>query len=141
MGSSPSVAARLSNDARKSLAILSLSKAEPVARLAGREGVSRQFVYRQKQKAAEALDEAFAAKGDDVIFHLPVTEAWLNQLALALILICRSSCRGVIELLRDLFNDFETKVAVARLPFVRMSPCSRASATELCHGLRSLRDK
>jgi len=104
MSSSPSVAASLSNYARKSLAILSLSKAEPVARLAGREGVSRQFVYRQKQKAAEALDEAFAAKSDDVIFHLPVTEAWLNQLTLALILICRSSFRGVKELLRDLFN-------------------------------------
>ena len=61
MNSSSSVAANLSNDARKGLAILSLAKAEPIARLAGREGVSRQFVNRQKQKAAEALDEAFAA--------------------------------------------------------------------------------
>jgi len=61
MNSSPSVAANLSNDARKCLAILSLSKAEPIAQLADREGVSRQFLYRQKQKAAEALDEAFAA--------------------------------------------------------------------------------
>ena len=60
MNSSPSVAANLSNDARKGLAILSPSKAEPIAHLADREGVSRQFLYRQKQKAAEALDEAFA---------------------------------------------------------------------------------
>ena len=104
MSSSPSVAASLSNDARKRLAILSLSKTGPIACLADREGVSRQFVYRQKQKAAEALDEAFAVKGDDILFHLPVTEAWLNQLTLALILICRSSYRGVKELLRDLFN-------------------------------------
>jgi hypothetical protein len=55
----PSVAADLSNDARKGLAILSLSKAEPIAHLADREGVSRQFLYRQTQKAVEALDEAF----------------------------------------------------------------------------------
>ena len=34
MSSSPSVAANLSNDARKGLAILSLSKAEPIAHLA-----------------------------------------------------------------------------------------------------------
>jgi hypothetical protein len=34
MTSSPSVAANLSNDARKGLAILSLSKAEPIAHLA-----------------------------------------------------------------------------------------------------------
>jgi hypothetical protein len=53
MNSSPSFAANLSNDARKGLAILSLSKAEPIAHLADREGVSRQFLYRQKQKAAE----------------------------------------------------------------------------------------
>ena len=104
MNSSSSVAANLSNDARKGLAILSLSKAERIAHLADREGVSRQFLYRQKQKAAQALDEAFAAKDDGVLFYLPVTEAWLNQLTLALILVCRSSYRGVKELLRDLFN-------------------------------------
>ena len=41
MNSSPSVAANLANDARKGLAILSLSKAEPIAHLADREGVRR----------------------------------------------------------------------------------------------------
>jgi hypothetical protein len=86
MNSSLSVAANLSNDAGKGLAILSLSKAEPIAHLADREGVSRQFLYRRKQKAVEALDEAFAGKDDDVLFYPPVTEAWLNQLTLALIL-------------------------------------------------------
>jgi len=104
MNSSPSIAANLTNDARKGLAILSLSKAEPIAHLADREGVSRQVLYRQKQEAAEALDEAFSAKDDGVLFYLPVTEAWLSQLTLALILACRSSYRGVKELLRDLFN-------------------------------------
>ena len=74
MSSSPSVAANLSNDARKGLAILSLSKAEPIAHLADREGVSRQFLYRQKRNAVEALDEALAARDDDTLFHLPVTE-------------------------------------------------------------------
>ncbi len=61
MNSSLSVATNLSNDTGKGLAILSPSKAEPIAHLADREGVSRQFLYRQKQKAAEALDEAFVA--------------------------------------------------------------------------------
>src|SRR5208337_4140344 len=104
MSSSPSVAANLSNDARKGLAILSLSKAEPIAHLADREGVSRQFLYRQKQEAVVALDEAFAARDNDILFHLPATEGWLSQLTLALILVCHSSYRGVRKLLRDLFN-------------------------------------
>ncbi|MFC3106709.1 hypothetical protein ACFQAT_27385 [Undibacterium arcticum] len=84
MNSSPSVAANLSNEARKSLAILSLSKSEPIAHLADREGVSRQFIYRQKQMVVEALDNALAAKDAGALFYLPVTEAWLDQLALAL---------------------------------------------------------
>ena len=67
MSSSPSVAANLSNDARKGFAILSLSKAEPIAHLADREGFSRQFLYRQKRNAVEALDEALAARDDDIL--------------------------------------------------------------------------
>lgn len=104
MSSSSSVAASLPNDARKRLALSSLSKAELITHLADREGVSRQFVYRQKEKATQALDQAFAADADDALFYLPVTEAWLSQLMLALVLICHSSYRGVKELLRDLFD-------------------------------------
>jgi hypothetical protein len=43
MNSSPSFAANLSNDARKGLAILSLSKAEPIAHLADREELAGNF--------------------------------------------------------------------------------------------------
>ena len=51
-------------------------------------------------------DPAFAPtpKPDEVLFYLPVTKAWLRQLVLALVLICHSPDRGVVELLRDLFD-------------------------------------
>ena len=104
MNASPSAAATLSNDARKRLALLSLVKAESVAHLADQEGVSRQFIYRQKHKVVAALDHAFAANDAGVLFNLPVTQAWLDQLMLSLTLICRSSCRGVKELLRDMLG-------------------------------------
>jgi hypothetical protein len=52
----------------------------------------------------EAIDDTFAAKDDDVLFYLLVTKAWLDQLILALVLICHSSYRGVFELLRDMFD-------------------------------------
>ncbi len=67
------------------------------------------------------------AEGDDqkVLFHLPVTKAWLRQLILALTLICHSSLRGVVELLGDVFdcsisvgtvhNVLQAAVARARL--------------------------
>ncbi|MFL5333051.1 MAG: hypothetical protein ACJ8H8_07675, partial [Geminicoccaceae bacterium] len=69
--------------------------------------VSRKFVYQQVAAAEVALDRAFAPppRPDDVLFYLPVTKAWLRQLVLALVLICHSSTRGVVELLRDLFDS------------------------------------
>ena len=45
-----------------------------------------------------------SSRSDDVLFYLPVTKAWLRQLVLALVLICHSSVRGVVELLRDVFD-------------------------------------
>jgi len=136
MNSSLSVAANLSNDARKGLAILSLSKAEPIAHLADREGVSRQFLYRRKQKAVEALDEAFAGKDDDVLFYPPVTEAWLNQLTLALILIRHGSYRGVKELPRDLFN---IPISVGTIHDWLQSAAGKACAINRSQNLSAIR--
>jgi hypothetical protein len=50
-----------------------------------------------------ALDETFEASipDDPVLFTLPVTKSWLFQLIVSLVLICHSSLRGVVELLRD----------------------------------------
>ena len=53
-----------------------------------------------------ALDSAFAPvlRSEEVLFYLPVTKSWLRQLVLALVFICQSSTRGVVELLRDVFD-------------------------------------
>ena len=70
-------------------------------------GVSRKFVYQQRATATEALEQAFApvdADDDAVLFHLPVTKSWLQQLILGLVLECRSSLRGVVEFSRDLLD-------------------------------------
>jgi hypothetical protein len=79
----------------------------PLSELARRHHVSRKFIRRQRRLALDALDRAFAPQphpGERVLFYLPVTSSWLEQLALALVLICHSSLRGVHELLRDLFD-------------------------------------
>ncbi len=106
MSQSSSVASTLPPPKRKQLAIEVLSKAEPVTHMAAREQVSRKFIYQQKQKAESALEQAFAPTPEDseVLFYLPVTETWISELILALILICHSSYRGVVELLRDVFD-------------------------------------
>jgi transposase-like protein len=92
MSASLPAARQFSNEARKNLAIESLSETKTITQLAKREGVSRKYLHLQKKVAIEALDDAFAAKEEtDVLFNLPVTKAWLNQAVLGLTLVCHSS--------------------------------------------------
>ncbi len=100
-------AARLPGSDRKDLAIQALAGSETVSDLAAQHGVSRKFVYQQTHKACAALDDAFssaATSDDEVLFELAVTKAWLRQVIVGLVLICRSSYRGVVEFLRDLLG-------------------------------------
>lgn len=96
----------LAPDQRQQLAVQALAGVLSITDLAEHYHVSRKFVYQQVDIAKEAFRRAFdpPAKDADVLFYLPVTKAWLRQLVLALVLICHSSYRGVIELLRDLFD-------------------------------------
>lgn len=100
------VAARLSPGERQDLSVQVLARTQTVTELASQNAVSRKFLYRQANKASDALEEAFAPppKDDRVLFRLPVTKAWIRQFVLAQVLIGHSSFRGVIELLRDLFR-------------------------------------
>jgi hypothetical protein len=90
---------------RQQIGLDALAGTQTITALADDFGVSRKFVYRQAAIANQALDEAFSSEPtDDVLFHLPVTKQWLRQLTLGLVLICHSPLRGVVELLRDLFD-------------------------------------
>ena len=106
MTSSSSVAATLAPETRQQIAIEALAKSKPITHLANEFQVSRKFVRKQSQKAKVALNESFEPKTPDnqVLFYLPVTTTWLFQLILALVLICHSSLRGVVELFRDVFG-------------------------------------
>jgi hypothetical protein len=96
----------LGPDERLALAVQALAGHQPLSHLADQADVSRKFVYQQADLAQAALDEAFTptAHDDHVLFHLPVTKAWLRQATLGLTLICHSSYRGVVEFFRDLFD-------------------------------------
>jgi hypothetical protein len=97
----------LGPDLRQGLALKVLAGTESVSRLAQQHEVSRKFLYRQAAKADGALQEAFAPDETDenqVLFHLPVTKSWIEQLVLGLALDCHSSQRGAVELLRDVFD-------------------------------------
>ena len=99
-------AAMLPERDRRDLAIQALAGSATISDLAAGHGVSRKFVYRQTDNARTALENAFvpAEPENDVLFELAVSQTWLLQLVVALVLICRSSFRGVVEFLRDLLG-------------------------------------
>lgn len=135
-GSCP--AKRLGPEERKDLAVEVLARARPVAHLAREEGVSRKFIYRQAAKAGDALDEAFepAPEDDGVLFNVPVTKRWLEQLALGLLLTCHSSYRGVTELLRGLFD---VEMSIGKVHNIVRSAVERARGINVAQDLSGIR--
>ena len=100
MNQTSSPTAQLKPHQRQKIALRVLTKEETISGLAELEGVSRKFLYKQGHIAQNALTLAFEKPKSDkeVLFYLPVTQKWLSQLILALILICHSSYRGLVEL-------------------------------------------
>jgi hypothetical protein len=92
---------------RRDMALHALAGTATISRLAAQSQVSRKFIYQQVHTAQGALQEAFIPQQDDVtkvLFHLPVTKQWLEQVILSLTLTCHSSTRGVCEFCRDLLD-------------------------------------
>ena len=85
MNQKPAIATSLSPKQRKNLAIKVLAKGESITHLALKEQVSRKFLYQQEKKAQQALDRVFTPikKNEEVLFYLPITKTWLQQLILA----------------------------------------------------------
>jgi hypothetical protein len=134
----PYPAQQLPPQQRQELALQVLVGSQPVAQLARDHQVSRQFLYRQADTAQLALDHAFdpPRPAADVLFHLPVTQSWLRQLVLALVLTCHSPYRGVIALLRDLFD---TELSLGTVHNVVQAAVTRAQEINGSYDLAGVR--
>jgi hypothetical protein len=123
---------------RQELALQVLAGTHPVAELARRHQVSRKFLYQQADTAQHALSDAFEPGPSDreVLFYLPVTKAWLWPLILALVLICHSPYRAVVEVLRDLL-DWEVSLGtVHNIVHSAVEPARAISRTYHLAGVR-----
>ena len=119
-------AGSLSPAQRRDLALRAITGDQSVTGLAGENGVSRKFVYRQAAMASEALNGAFTPCDEDdaVLFNLPITKQWIRQFILAEVLLGHASFRGVMEIsdcllgcniaLGTVYNVVQDAVAKAR---------------------------
>ena len=104
-------AQNLTAEQRKHLAIQMLSGNIPVTELSGEYQVSRNFLYELSQKASNGLDNLFFSPDDEerqkdkkILYYIPVTKSWLDQVVVALVLLCRSSFRRVMEFFQDILD-------------------------------------
>src|SRR5262249_17276542 len=134
----PSPAQHLPPHRRQELALQVLAGARPVTGLARRHQVSRRFLYRQADTARRALEGAFdpPRPAAPVLFHLPVTKAWLHQLVLALVLSCHSPSRGVVALLADLSD---TRIALGTVHHIVRAAVARARRINGTYDLAGVR--
>jgi ECF sigma factor len=134
-GNPPCAAALLSPQQRQRLALAVLA-GHSIAELADQYGVSRKFVRAQRALARAALDRAFASPlpaDQHILFHLPVTRAWLEQFTLALVLIGHSSLRGVHEILRDLLDCHQSVGSIHYLIQQTIAKASQRNAQQDLH--------
>jgi len=68
------------------VAVAAFTGIKTVTDIAQENNSSRKFVRKQKGIAADAIESAFHPKSfsDKVLFHLPVTRLWIEQLVLSL---------------------------------------------------------
>jgi hypothetical protein len=102
----PCSAKSMSNDDKKSLGIKTMMGEQTISAIANDYQVSRKFVSNQKQKILTAVNEAFDKTADDnkVLYQIPVTKNWIKQCVISLALDCRSSFRGIIKSVKNIFD-------------------------------------
>jgi hypothetical protein len=119
----------LNSSIRKDIGIQTIGGHTPIAHVANHYGVSRKFIYQQKEKALDGIAQAFDKQPDSfnekVLFYIPVTKAWLLQVVLALIFICRGSYQNVVEFFRDIFDHSISKGTIHNIVYEHLETAKK----------------
>ena len=111
---------------KKKMALQVIKQTQTISDIAKENQVSRKFVYKQKHKVIQAIDDVFKEPEEEkekILFYLPITKAWLIQLVLCLLLHCRCSFRGVTKVFQDVFD---TSISIATIHNISMTATQKA---------------
>lgn len=121
---------------KKRVAVAAFSGLKTITQIAKEFESSRKFVRGQKAIVAGAIDAAFHPEPtpDKVLFHLPVTQQWIEQLVLSLLL-ARVSYRQVSTLLADVFDYTISIATVNNIYNASVKKVQQIHATEDLSGI------
>lgn len=86
------------------IALQAIENKRTISELSREYSCSRTTVYKQKEIALTAANNAFVEDADEVLFYIPVTKSFIYGVVIALFLICGSSYRGIMFFLKTIFN-------------------------------------
>ena len=84
------------------IAYRALSKEASVSALAREHNTSRQTVRKERNRVQLIVDQT--EHKEEILFYLPVTLKWLQQLVIALVFIMNGSYRNISQLIKELFD-------------------------------------
>jgi hypothetical protein len=89
---------------KSTIALQAIQNKHTISEIAREHACSRTTVYKQKEIALTAANNAFVEHADEVLFYIPVTQSFIHSVVIALFLICGSSYRGIMFFLKTIFN-------------------------------------
>ena len=95
---------RLSQSTKRTIGLQAIRNEQTITSLSKAHECSRGTVYAQKNKALDAVNQAFEHDDDEILYYIPVTKAVIHQVVLALLLICQSSYRNIMFFLASIFD-------------------------------------
>ena len=96
----------LTGPQRVDLVVETLRHELSVTQLASEAGVSRKFLYAQKDLGLAAMQEAFSPESlpPDLIGWMPITRGWVRRATVSAALHCHGSERGIAQHLKAIIN-------------------------------------
>ncbi|OED49426.1 hypothetical protein ACH42_01795 [Endozoicomonas sp. (ex Bugula neritina AB1)] len=127
---------RLLPESKKSIGLQALT-AHNISRVAQQHKVSRNTVYAQKNRIEAAVNDAVmdTDTDDKVLFHLPVTKAFLHQVVLGILLVCKGSYRNVQLFLQDVFD---TEISLGTIFNIHDAACQKATEINNAYDLATI---
>ena len=97
----------LSADSRHYLGLASIKAKQTITELSKDFNVSRKFIHKIKNKLLDMLSQAFEqgdALNKELLFNVPVTKSWIEQLILSIKMHCKGSRREVQSVIKDMLD-------------------------------------
>lgn len=127
---------RISQECKQSIGLQAITE-NNISQVAQRHQVSRNTVYTQKNRIQTAVNDAFMTSEaeDRVLFNMPVTKPFLQQVVLGILLICKGSYRNAQMFLTNLFD---TDMSIGTIFNIHDAACHKAAEINGSYNLASI---